>query len=183
MDVKFVGIINGRKLKKIHLIICKFALGVKKSTPNDGIYTELGRTPLLTLRQMQIIKFAIKTWRLDDKFLVKALKMQIKDDGNGHFNWVSDIIQIMNENNIKEMNVSNFGISHNLTDKFKSDLLERIKSYGEGKTLRTYALYKQVIKYEPYLSLIKNTKNRIMLSKFRLSSHDLEIEGGIYGNK
>ena len=33
------------------------------------------------------------------------------------------------------------------------------------------------------MSLIKNTKNRIMLSKFRLSSHDLEIERGRYGNK
>ena len=74
-------------------------------------------------------------------------------------------------------------ICHKLKDKFKNDLLERIKSYGEGKKLRTYALYKQVIKYEPYLSLIKNTKNRIMLSKFRLSSHDLETERGRYGNK
>ena len=60
----------------------------------------------------------------------------------------------MNENNVKAMNISNSDISHKLKDKFKSDLLERIKSYGEGKKLRTYALYKQVIKYEPYLSLI-----------------------------
>ena len=89
----------------------------------------------------------------------------------------------MNENNIKEMNVSNSDISHKLKEKFKSGLLQRIKSYGDGKKLRTYALYKQVIKYEPYLSLIKNTKNRIILSKFRLSSHDLEIERGRYGNR
>ena len=39
----------------------------------------------------------------------------------------------MNENNIKEMNVSYSDISHKLKDKFKSDLLERIKSYGEEK--------------------------------------------------
>ena len=109
--------------------------------------------------------------------------MQVKV--NGHFNWVSDVTQVMTENNIKEMNVSNYGISYKLKDKFKSDLLERIKSYGEGKKLRTYALYEQVIKYEPYLSLIKKTKNRIMLplSKFRLSSHDLEIKRGRYSNK
>ena len=64
--------------------------------------------------------------------------MQIKDDGNRRFIWVSHIIQIMNENNIKEMKFSNSVISHDLIDKFKSDLLERIKSYGEGKKLRTY---------------------------------------------
>ena len=63
----------------------------------------------------------------------------------------------MNENNIKEMNVSNSDIFHKLKDKFKNDLLERIKSYGEGKKLHTYVLYTQVIKHEPYLSLIKNT--------------------------
>ena len=34
-----------------------------------------------------MIKFAIRIWSLGDKFLVKkALKMQITDDVNGHFN-------------------------------------------------------------------------------------------------
>ena len=33
------------------------------------------------------------------------------------------------------------------------------------------------------LMQLKNTKYRIMLSKFRLSSHDLEIERGRYGHK
>ena len=67
------------EIEKNHLIICKFALGVKKSTPNDGIYAELGRTPLLTLWQIQMIKSAIRIWNLGVKFLVKkALKMQIK---------------------------------------------------------------------------------------------------------
>ena len=59
----------------------------------------------------------------------------------------------MNEKNIKEINVSNSDISHKLKDKFKSDLLNRTVK----EKLHTYALYKQVIKYEPYLSLIKNT--------------------------
>ena len=46
-----------------------------------------------------------------------------------------------------------------------------------------YAEFKHVIKYESYLDTIKNTKYRIMLSKFRLSSHDLEIERGRYEHK
>ena len=55
--------------------------------------------------------------------------------------------------------------------------------YGEGKKLRTYALFKRVIKYEPHLTDIKNRKHQMMMSKFRLSSHDLEIETGRYGRK
>ena len=48
---------------------------------------KLGRTPLLTLRQIQMIKFGIIIWNLGYKFLVKkALKIQIKDDVSGNFN-------------------------------------------------------------------------------------------------
>ena len=47
--------------------MCKYALGVKKSTPGDGIYAELGRVPLSVTRQIQIVKFAIRSWSLDDK--------------------------------------------------------------------------------------------------------------------
>ena len=79
---------------------------VKKSTPNDGIYTELGRAPLLIIRQIQMIKFANRIWNLEGKYLVKkASNVQIMDDINGHYNWFSDVIQIMNKNNIKEINV------------------------------------------------------------------------------
>ena len=105
------------------------------------------------------------------------------DDINGHYNWVSDVIQIMNKNNIKEINVSKSDISHKLKDKFKRDLLERIKSYQERKKLRSYAQFKHVRKFEPYLNVVKNIKHRIMLTKFRLSAHDLEIEKGRYNNK
>ena len=172
------------QIEKIHLMLCKYAMVVKKSTPNDGIYAELGRTPLLIIRQIQMIRLANRIWNLEGKYLVKkALNVQIVDDINGHYNWVSDVIQIMSKNNIKEINVSKSDISHKLKDKFKGDLLERIKSYQEGKKLRTYAQFKHVIKFEPYLNMVKNIKHRIMLTKFRLSAHDLEIEKGRYDNK
>ena len=36
------------EIERIHLslFICKLSVGVKSSTPNDGIYVELGRYPL-----------------------------------------------------------------------------------------------------------------------------------------
>ena len=57
-------------MEKLHLFICKYALGVKKSTPNDGVYAELGRMPLLITRQIQIVKFANRIMNLDNKSLV-----------------------------------------------------------------------------------------------------------------
>ena len=44
--------------ERLHLFICKYALGVKSSTSNDGVYAELGRVPLLVKRQIRIVKFA-----------------------------------------------------------------------------------------------------------------------------
>ena len=52
-----------------------------------------------------------------------------------------------------------------------------------GEKLRTYDTFKQVINFEPYLYFIENTSLRKIYSRFRLSSHDLEIERARYGAK
>ena len=72
----------------------------------------------------------------------------------------------------------------------KSDLITRYMKYWEreirknaidkrGK-LRTYYTFKPFFKKEPYLSEIKSREERICLTQFRLSSHQLEIERGRY---
>ena len=76
-----------------------------------------------------------------------------------------------------------YNVGTRLKEKFKSELRNRLHSCGDGKKLRTYALFKQVIKCKSYLRLVKNRKHRIMLSTFGLSSHDLEIERGRNGRK
>ena len=48
------------EIEKLHLFLCKFALGVKSSTPNDAIYAELGRYPLQLCRQISMIKYAMR---------------------------------------------------------------------------------------------------------------------------
>ena len=53
-------------IEKLHLFSCKFSLDVKASTPTDGVYVELGRYPLKILRHIQMIKFALKVWNLEN---------------------------------------------------------------------------------------------------------------------
>ena len=48
----------------------------------------------------------------------------------------------------------------------------------DGSKLRTYKLVKKEIREEPYLTKVKNVKDRISLTKFRLSNHKLMIEKG-----
>ena len=46
------------------------------------------------------------------------------------------------------------------------------------RKLRTYALFKKEKGFEPYLTEIKNTSVRKLVTKFRLSNHRLMIEVG-----
>ena len=101
---------------------------------SDGIYAELGREPLSVTRQIQIVKFAIRSWSLDDKNLVKkAFKVQLRDDIKGHFNWISEVTTIMKDNNMYELQPSMYDIGTRLKEKFKSELLNRLHSCGEAK--------------------------------------------------
>ena len=80
-------------LEKVHLWTCKYELGVKQTTPTIGMYAELGRHPLLINRKISACKYLKRLETLDDRRLVKkALKQLSMDDGKGHFNWLSKIL-------------------------------------------------------------------------------------------
>ena len=74
-------------------------------------------------------------------------------------------------------------VKNKIIENFNGTLLDRIKNCGLGKKLRTYNTFKNVIKFEPYLDFIENTSLRKIYSRFRLNSHDPEIERGRYGTK
>ena len=171
-------------IEKLHLFICKFSLGVKASTPADGVYAELGRYPLKILRHIQMIKFALRVWNLENsRYVNKALKVLMDDDIKGHFNWVSQIINLMKTYDLTSTDISLNLVKNKIIENLNGTLLDRIKNCGLGKKLRTYNTFKQAIKFEPYLDFIENTSMRKIYSRFRLSSHDLEIERGKYGAK
>ena len=48
--------------------------------------------------------------------------------------------------------------------------------------LESYCIFKHKFEFENYLDNIKDKKLRILLTKFRVSSHDLNIEVGRYTN-
>ena len=51
------GFAKGNAIERVHMQFCKKVLGVKKSTQNDFVYGELGRTRYLTKRYFMIIKY------------------------------------------------------------------------------------------------------------------------------
>lgn len=51
------GSLKAPNIEKLHLDFCKHILGVKRSTCNVAVYSELGRCPLLYQRMFNIVKF------------------------------------------------------------------------------------------------------------------------------
>ena len=157
---------------------------MKVSTPTDGVYAELGRYSLKILRHIQMIKFELRVRKLENtRYVNKALNVLIADDIKGHFNWVSQIINLMKTYDLTSADLSLNLVKNKIIQNFNCTLLDRIKNCGLGKKLRTYNTFKHVIKFEPCLDFIENTSQRKIYSRFRLSSHDLEIERGRYGMK
>lgn len=64
-----------------------------------------------------------------------------------------------------------------MLDQYNQTLITEINN---SNRLRSYSIYKATTDYEQYLDIIKNKTFLYSLSRFRLSSHQLEIETGRY---
>ena len=68
------------RIERVHLQFCKRLLGVKKTTQNDFIYGELGRTSCITKRYILIIKYCFKILLSEDvKYIKLVYNMMLED--------------------------------------------------------------------------------------------------------
>lgn len=170
--------------EKLHNKFCKFILGVHKKTTNFAVLSELGRFPL----HFDIVKNIISYWlRLENlssfPLLQDAYKHSQLLHGQNKSSWYGSLQQILL--NIPEfLNINNTNISkHSLKQTLKEAYLKLWKNQltkcSDGK-LRTYTKFKTNQGFEKYLSLVSNFELRRSLTKFRVSSHHLQIESGRY---
>ena len=101
----------------------------------------------------------------------------------GFKTWVSPVLKVMRELDINpssDKNAFNKKCKQTLVENFKTDWGKNFRHIQRNPILRTYNTFKQCYVTEPYLYLVKNKKYRMALSRFRSSSHTLEIERGRY---
>ena len=111
----------------------------------------------------------------------KSTLASVSKQNSGKVNWVSEVTEMLKKNDLTKEDFSKNEIKSSLITNFNNNLFDRLKKCGQGKKLRTYKTFKTVIGFEKYLDMLKNQKQRKLYSRFRLSSHDLEIEKGRYG--
>ena len=176
--------------EKLHTKLGKFLLGVHRKSTNFAVLSELGRFPL----HFDIVKSIVRYWQrlecLEENqtefpLLVNAYKHSKKLHIDNKSSWYSSL-QIILEN-IPELktclNNKAKASKHALHKILKGTYIklwcENLNCFKDGK-LRTYVKIKQQYGFENYLSIIKNFELRRCLSKFRISSHHLQIEVGRY---
>ena len=117
-------------IEKLNIKLCKYILGVHKSSTNDAVRGELGRYPLLINILDHAVRYANRTDSLDNHTIVK---LSCPDSF-----WSSCI------NNIRTSFASFQGIKSNMKEKYKKMWNSFINDCGDGDKLRTYSKYKHV---------------------------------------
>ena len=177
-----------KELESVQLGFIKMLLGVKSSTSSNAIYAETGRYPIHINYCVKIMKYYYRLTNLKDSQIVKKVFLELNrldELGLCTNNWVSVAKGIfirygLNCEDIKEMSITSF-------EKCVNEKRDEMKLIFENKCmldikeapiLRTFCKFKTKFGLEPYLQCIKKYKIRSVVSKFRLSSHNLQIEKG-----
>jgi hypothetical protein len=180
--------------KDIELLHCKFLrkiLAVKKCTNLSGLYGETGRHPMYICRKIIMFKYWLKIINSNENSLIKLIYNKLKEDADNNIsykglNWAHVIKNYLSEMGLQYLWIQQYDIEINLhtintriLDTFKQSWYANINN---SNRLSSYCLYKNNFEYENYLDQIKDNKIRITLTRFKLSSHSLEIETGRYDN-
>ena len=167
----------------VHMKFLKQLLGVQTQTSNVGVLLETGRVPLLTYA----IKNSIKNWfRIDILNECNTLtKLSFQNIANNDFEWYKNIKKILQNTGLGNILMGDTTkpedeVFKRLVDIFHQNAFGEISK--ESSKLRTYALLKMEAGEEPYLKAVKNIKDRMSMTKFRLSNHQLMIEKGRHSN-
>ena len=183
----FWGCLKMPKTNPIEIVQNKFLkdlLGVQKQTTNIGVLLEVGKLPLI----IHAKKASIKNWerivsgKANDLLLSSHLSAKTFS-----LAWTESIKENLSnvgmyENYLEPLVPRNHG-THNrfyqrLIDIYYQNAFETIQC--ETSKLRTYRLVKGTQGMSSYITNISNIKDRVALSKLRLSNHKLHIETGRY---
>lgn len=175
--------------EKPHLKLCKILLGVNQKASNHASRSELGRYPIMITIIANILCYRA---RLEKDKSTSILKETFNDDtmiaSKDKTNWYSCTEEILRYLNLDRTFLCRYSsktirkrVIHKLKQSYDSYFRSSIfndhrKDANENNKLRTFRLFKQNIKYEPYLDLHISKNIMKQYTQLRLSAHKLNIE-------
>ena len=176
-------------MEKVHHKFFKSVLGIKKTSSNITAKLELGRLPLI--KTQVILYFSRINCKEINPLVQEAFKLNKTLSQDGIYSWYTFAREILAEYDINKKDLfvldKPFKLIKNLIknstkrvvkEKYDQIILEKLSNFDENSKLFLYNKLKNEIKLEDYLSILKNSRK--ILTKFRISDHNLEIEIGRY---
>ena len=205
---KFISKINRTVSEKVHLSFLKWALGVHRKASNVGVWGESGRYPLiyqsirltlnyykrlLTLPDSTFVKAALHEQKTLNLPWFKNIEPLLKLDEVFHQDHVTAFRTIKNIKSVKTNKTSDpKSIKPLPSRKFRvQNIIKMLTEHfvacwkhekSKSNKLTFYNACKNKFGRETYLDVTKGFSRRYNTTKFRISSHDLEIECGRYNN-
>ena len=176
-------------IELIHTKFLRRILGVKKSTNLTALDGELGRFPLLIIRKLNMIKYWIKILKENESSLLKKVYMMLWEDTDINLNyngknWASQIKTILQQHGFEYIWQQQFDIDipfRIIKQRVYDTYLQKWYSdINNSARLKAYSVFKHTFEPEKYLNVIPENKYKIAMSRFRISSHSLNIETGRY---
>ena len=159
------------------------------STNNLSLYGEIGRFPLYIGRHVRIIKYWLHLHQSkSDNSILRTLNHVLRKDADNSNTWSSKVKSLLEKSGFldvwlfpESVDITKFvKIFHKrLRDIFITEWKQRM---GLSSSLDIYRDIKSSFELTPYLLLIKNRKFRNVITKLRLSLHQLNIETGRHRN-
>ena len=170
-------------VEKLHLSFLKRILGVKKSTCNNLIYCELGRYPLQLIRKLRIFRYMLKLRSSQNCILNACFREMIENNDDWILNVKNELAKLgLNYlwDDVIQNNCFINIVENRMKDMYRQTLLSDISRSSKG------FLYQHMVDnftMQYYLCKPVPAIYKKYISKFRLSSHNLNIEKGRYTNE
>ena len=182
--------------EKIHNKFCKSVLGLRKTACNISAKSELGRLPVTSYIKTQVLLYFSRLNSLNmNPLVVEASNINKKMHNEGIYTWYSFAKNIFEEFDLDNSDYELFDkpfnkIKQTLKKEFKTTIYDtyckkiqtKLSSLTDSSKIYLYSKIKSEFKIENYLTDMPNFKTRQLLTKFRVSDHNLEIEVGRYKN-
>ena len=168
----FFTICNNSPIEKLNIKLCKYILGVHKSSTNDAVRGELGRFPLLINILNHSDRFYNRIMTNNNDTLVKISCID-ENVCSIDSSWTTSI------RNIQQLFCTTSSMQAHMQTTYSDSWSSLMKSHGSDSKLRTFSQFKTVFKLENYIVQFP-LRIRRNLTKLRISAHSLAIETGRY---
>lgn len=187
--VKFGEILYNTKLtfEKLQIQICKQILGLNKRSSNISTLGELGRFPLMLNVSKSVFNYWLRASSFPKASLIN-IALNAQQNVSHNFLQFPQILKKKIKYNSRsskkvwtkaKLAVEGRKIMEKLKSVFKSMFQELVRNNNK---LELYHKIKWQFQLENYLKYVTNIRERVAISKFRTSAHNLPIETGRYQN-